>query len=142
MRPLTYRIAKPAIPVLNRPLLSYALRLLDRAGVDHAAVNQHHLPESVDAVLRRWTPKGMKVTTFQEESLLGTAGGMKNAAAVLQDGGPFLLSNGDFVFDVDPARILEVHRKAGAVATMVLLPDQEHKGYNPVDVVDGRGERG
>ena len=65
MRPLTYRLAKPAIPVLNRPLLSYGLRLLRQAGVRHAAVNAHHLPESVDEVLRAWTPKGMEVTLFR-----------------------------------------------------------------------------
>ena len=30
MRPLTHRIAKSALPVLNRPLLSYSLQLMSR----------------------------------------------------------------------------------------------------------------
>ncbi|MGD8376017.1 MAG: NDP-sugar synthase [Acidobacteriota bacterium] len=138
MRPLTHRLAKPAIPVLNRPLVGYGLRMLHRAGVDHAAVNLHHLPETVEAILEPWTPEGMQVTTFRERNLLGTAGGVKNAESVLRGDGPFLLSNGDFVFDVDPEQVLVTHRASGAVATMVLLPYQEHKGYHPVEVVEGR----
>ena len=138
MKPLTYRVAKPAIPALNRPLLSYGLRMLQRGGVTQAAVNTHHLPSTVEQVLKDWTPQGMQTTVFHEESLLGTAGGMKNAESIVGGDGPFFLSNGDFVFDVDLAEVLETHRKAGAVATMVLVPFQEHKGYAPVEVVDGR----
>lgn len=138
MKPLTYRLAKPAIPALNRPLLSYGLRMLQRGGVTQAAVNTHHLPPTVEQVVKDWTPQGMKTTLFHEESLLGTAGGLKNAESVVGGDGPLFLSNGDFVFDVDPAAVLETHRKAGAVATMVLVPYDEHKGYAPVEVVDGR----
>ena len=138
MGPLTLRMAKPAIPALNRPLLSYPLELLRRGGVREAAVNLHHLPDTVESVVKGWTPAGMKVTLFREETLLGTAGGLKNASSVLAGEGPFFLSNGDFVLDVEPADVLETHRKAGAAATMVLLPLQEHKGYQPVEVVDGR----
>lgn len=137
MRPLSFRLAKPALPVLNRPLLSYALGLLHRGGVRHAAVNLHHLPDTVEGVVRAWTPKGMKVDLFREETLLGTAGGIKNAERVLADG-PFLLSNGDYLIDIDPKAVLETHRRSGAAATMVLLPFQEPSGYAPVEVVDGR----
>ena len=137
MRPLTYRIAKTVIPVLNRPLISYALRTLGRAGVTHAAVNLHHLPETVEAAVQRHTPRGMQVSLFREEKLLGTAGGVRNAESVLRDG-TFLVTNGDFVFDVDPAEVIDTHRRSGAVATMVVLPFQEHLGYQPVEVVDGR----
>jgi mannose-1-phosphate guanylyltransferase len=137
MRPLSYRMAKTAMPVLNRPLVSYALRVLSRAGVEHTAVNLHHLPDTVERAVRRCTPDGMEVTVFREETLLGTAGGVRNAESVLRNG-VFLLTNGDFVFEVEPAEVLETHRKSGAVATMVLLPFQEHLGYRPVEVIDGR----
>jgi NDP-sugar pyrophosphorylase family protein len=138
MRPLTYRIAKPAIPVLNRPLLGYALAMLRRAGVTKVAVNLHHLPETVTPVIDRWTPDGMEVVAFREETLLGTAGGVKNAERVLAGDGPFFLSNGDFLLDVDPAAVLKTHRRARAAATLVLVPFQEHMGYQPVEVVEGR----
>jgi len=137
MRPLSYRLAKPAIPVLNRPLVSYALRTLQRAGVRRAAVNLHHLPDTLEPVVRACTPKGMEVDLFREERLLGTAGGARNAATVLR-GGPFFLTNGDFVLDVDPSETLAVHKRMGAVATMVLVPYEDQLGYSPVEVADDR----
>ena len=57
MRPLTLLRAKPALPVLNRPLLHWTMDRLARAGVRDVVVNLHHLPETVTAVLgtgRRW----------------------------------------------------------------------------------------
>ena len=137
MRPLSHRLAKPALPVLNRPLVSFALDLFRRAGVKRAAVNTHHLPATIEAALEQWTPPGMRIERFHEERLLGTAGGVKNAESTLA-GGPFLLSNGDFVLDVDPQEVLAAHRRSGAAATMVLLPYQEHSGYAPVEAIDGR----
>jgi len=137
MRPLSHRLAKPALPVLNRPLLSFALDLFRRAGVAQAAVNTHHLPATIETALKDWTPPGMRVETYHEERLLGTAGGVKNAESTLA-GGPFLLSNGDFVLDVDPKEVLQTHRRSGAAATMVLLPFQEHSGYAPVEAIDGK----
>jgi len=137
MRPLTHRLAKPALPVLNRPLLSFALRLLGRAGVTRAAVNVHRLPKTIEAVLPECTPEGMEVELFHEENLLGTAGGIRNAESVLRNG-PFFLTNSDYLLDVEPEEVLETHRSRGAAATMVLLPFQERAGYAPVEVVDGR----
>jgi mannose-1-phosphate guanylyltransferase len=137
MQPLSCRMAKPALPVLNRPLLSYALRLLHRGGVQRVAINQHHLPDTVEKVARQWAPAGMELEFFHEEEILGTGGGVKNAESLLGQG-PFLLSNGDFLLQMDPAAALETHRRSGAAATLVLFPFQEHLGYTPVWVADGR----
>ena len=47
MRPLTSRIAKPALPVLNRPLVHWTLERLAAAGVTDVIVNLHHRPATV-----------------------------------------------------------------------------------------------
>jgi NDP-sugar pyrophosphorylase family protein len=137
MRPLTCRTAKPALPVLNRPLLSFAMDLLHRAGVRRAAVNLHHLPATVEQVVEERAPRGMEITFFREEEILGTGGGLKNAESMLRDG-PFLVCNGDFVLQTNPASALEAHRNAGAAVTLVVVPYQEHLGYTPVWVADGK----
>ena len=51
MRPLTLLRAKPALPVLNRPLLHWTMESLARAGVRDVVVNLHHLPETVQAAI-------------------------------------------------------------------------------------------
>ncbi len=47
MQPLSSLRAKPALPVLNRPLLHWTLERLARHGVTDVVVNLHHLPETV-----------------------------------------------------------------------------------------------
>ncbi len=137
MRPLTCRLAKPALTVLNRPLLSHAMELLHRGGVQRVAVNLHHLPETVEQVVKDWAPQGMEITFFREEEILGTAGGLKNAESNLQDG-PFLVCNGDFLLQMNPAAAIQTHRESGATATLVVVPHRKHLSYTPVWVEDGQ----
>ena len=57
MRPLTLLRAKPALPVLDRPLLHWTLDALAAAGVREVAINTHHLPATVRKAVgsgRRW----------------------------------------------------------------------------------------
>jgi len=137
MRPLTCRLAKPALTVLNRPLLSHAMELLHRGGVQRVAVNLHHLPETVEQVVKDWAPQGMEITFFREEEILGTAGGLKNAESILQDG-PFLVCNGDFLLQMNPAAAVHTHLDSGATVTLVVVPHRKHLNYTPVWVEDGK----
>src|SRR5690606_1671417 len=43
LRPLTERLPKPVVPLLNRPLASYSLERLAALGVQEVAINTHHL---------------------------------------------------------------------------------------------------
>lgn len=46
LRPLTDRLPKPLIPVINRSLITWAFDALLAAGVTEFLVNTHHLPEA------------------------------------------------------------------------------------------------
>ena len=62
MRPLTLLRAKPALPVMNRPLLHWTLELLARNGVTEVMINTHHLPFTVREAVgdgRRVRPAGV-----------------------------------------------------------------------------------
>ena len=51
LRPLTYFRAKAAVPLLNRPLLSYSLQLFRQVGIESVMINLHHLPDTVSEAL-------------------------------------------------------------------------------------------
>jgi NDP-sugar pyrophosphorylase family protein len=123
LRPLTSVIPKPLVPIANRPLLEYTFALLAGAGVREAIVNTHHLPDSFEQGLRSLDASGLALHLSRERRILGTAGGLKKAESFL-DGGTFLMLNGDFLVDIDLLRVLDFHKKQGASATMVLLPDE------------------
>jgi NDP-sugar pyrophosphorylase family protein len=131
MRPLTRRRAKPVLPVLNRPLLHWTLELLARHGVTECLVNLHHRPETVVAAVGDGRRLGLRVRYSHEPRILGTGGGPRKVRDLLGDE-PFLLVNGDVLFDFDLARLLARHRAAGAQATLALKSNPDPGTYSAV----------
>ncbi len=138
LRPLTDRRAKPLVPVGDRPALAHVLERLREAGVPHAVVNAHHLAAQVGAFVRA---QAWDVRLSEEVDLLGTAGGLQHAAALLGPGDA-LVWNGDILADVDVREVVEAH---AARATLVVQPLPPGQGPVGVDaeglVVRLRDER-
>jgi mannose-1-phosphate guanylyltransferase len=136
MRPLTLVKAKPVLPVMNRPLLHWTLDLLKRSGVEDVMINLHHLPESVMEAIGSGRDFGLRVTYSQEPKILGTGGGPRKVREFFGDE-PFILVNGDMVFDLDLRSLVERHRRAGARATLALRPNPDPKRYPPIRTARG-----
>jgi len=136
MRPLTLLRAKPALPVLNRPLLHWTLDLLAHHGVTEVVINVHHLPATVMRAVGDGRDFGLDVTWSRERRILGTGGGPRKVRAFFGDE-PFFLVNGDVVFDFDLTDMLERHRAAGARATLALAANPEPRRYS--SIVTGAG---
>ena len=137
MRPLSDLLPKPALPVLNRPLLHSTLELLARHGFKDVIVNTHHLPESVERAVGSGRRFGLRVRYSYEPDLLGSGGGPRKVREFFGDE-PALLVNGDCVFDFDLARLVRRHLESGARATLALKPNRDPRRYRPV-VTDRAG---
>ena len=136
MRPLTQLKAKPALPVLNRPLIHWTLDLLAHHGVTDVVINLHHLPRTVVQAVGSGRDFGLQVTWSRERRILGTGGGPRRVRDFFGDE-PFFLVNGDVVFDFDLTDLLERHRAAGARATLALVANPEPRRYS--SIVTGAG---
>ena len=135
--PLTLHQAKPAIPVLGRPISIQILHRLGMFGVEEAVLNLHHQAESIKSALGgRVVPGLPNVRYSHEEALLGTAGGIRRAAPLLRDGEPVVVCNSDCLSDIDVGAALDAHRRSGCCATLVLAPARA--GYSSVQT-DARG---
>lgn len=131
MRPLTLLRAKPVLPVLNRPLLHWTLERLHRHGVTDVVVNLHHLPDTVRAAVGDGSAFGLRVRYSFEETILGRGGGPR----IVRDffgSEPFLLVNGDVVFDFDLTSLVRLHLVSRARATLALVPNTDTRIYGPV----------
>src|SRR6267378_1923669 len=113
MWPLTEERAKPSLPLINRPLIAHTLEHLARHGVKEAVMKVHYSEEPV---------------------ILGTAGGLKKAEPFLKDSGSFFMVNSDSISDCDLTAVLHKHREAGALATMVLMPQDPRADYGIVEM--------
>ncbi len=133
MAPLTLSIPKPALPVLGRPIVLQIARWLDGAGVEEIAINLHHRAEIVQATLKpELGALRPRVHYFLEPLVLGTAGGLANAAGLLRGSEQIVVVNSDALTDLDLAAAVDAHRRSGMPATIVLVPARE--GYGRVDV--------
>ncbi|MEW6363052.1 MAG: NDP-sugar synthase [Acidobacteriota bacterium] len=135
MRPLSDILAKPAIPVGARSLIQWSLLHLESQGVEEVVINLHHLPESIRARVGDGSEFGLRVSYSFEPDILGTAGGLAQAANHFADQDLFLMVNADCLFDLDLRAAVQAHRDSGAIATMVLVPLRG--SYAPVELADG-----
>lgn len=126
LRPLTEQRPKPLLRFLDRPIAEYAVGVLEAAGVRHLGVNAHHLPERVErwlADLEASRDGALRTTLAPEPTLLGTGGGARSVyQAMGAPRGTVAVMNGDIVADVDLNKLWKVHRRSGAVATLLTIP--------------------
>jgi len=116
LRPVTYSIPKPMVPVLGRPLMEHAVRLLTRHGFREAIANLHWFPETIEGRFGDGSAFGMELSYSREEKLLGTAGGVRNVAEFLGDS--FLVVAGDALTDIDFGAMREFHESHDGLVTM------------------------
>jgi mannose-1-phosphate guanylyltransferase len=131
LRPLTVSTAKPALPILGRPLLAYTLSVLERSEVRDVVINLHHQPENLRRILSTLKGNHLQVHTSHEPEILGTGGGLKKVEEILQDD-TFFLINGDTLVDVDLDELAGWHRENKAEATLLLRPKPTGSNYTGI----------
>jgi len=122
LRPLTDTRPKALAEVDGRRLLEHVLRRLVEAGVTEVIINLHHLGGQIPPFLEQQGAFGLGRVAYSEEPvLLGTGGGLKQAAWFFDDRQPFLVHNVDVLSDVDLGSLLREHRDSSALASLVVM---------------------
>jgi mannose-1-phosphate guanylyltransferase/mannose-1-phosphate guanylyltransferase/phosphomannomutase len=125
LRPLTYEITKPMVPVLDRPVMAHILDLLDSHGFERVIANLHYFPDSISDYF------GERMSYRFEPELLGTAGGVRACADFFGEE-PFLVISGDALTDIDLTAFAARHREAGGVATLAVKKVADTREYGVV----------
>jgi mannose-1-phosphate guanylyltransferase len=138
LRPLTYELPKPMVPILGRPVMEHILRLLARHGFDDVIANLHYFPDLIRGRFGDGSDYGIRLVYSFEPELMGTAGGVRHARAHFGDE-TFLVISGDALTDIDLTALWEAHKRKGGIATLALrrVDDPSELGVVIVDE-DGR----
>jgi NDP-sugar pyrophosphorylase family protein len=137
LRPLSFVRAKAALPIGDRAIIQRILQWLAGQGVDDAVLNLHHLPHTITRMVGDGTAERVRVRYSWEMPVLGSAGGPRRALPLLASP-TFLIVNGDTLTNVDVGRLVDAHRRSGALITMAVIPNTEPAKYGGV-VADDRG---
>lgn len=132
LKPLTLETPKVLLPVGGVPLICHTLSWLRRYGISEVAINLYHLGEKIMDFLGTGSPWDMEIAYSIEESLLGTAGGVKRVECFFD--GNFVVVYGDVLTDLDLSAMFQLHQAGKAMATLALLEVPNPVGAGVVKV--------
>ena len=135
LRPLTSDVPKPAVTLVDRPFLAYAIEWLAAHGVAEIVLACGFLPEVLREALGDEEERaGVRITYVAEPEPLGTAGAIRFAAEAIGDRleDRFFALNGDVLADLDLSALMRTHQERGARATIGLHPVDDSSAYGLV----------
>lgn len=146
LRPLTDEVPKALVEVGGMPMLEAVARRLQAAKVTELIVNVHHHAEKV---VRFCEPLSKRLrlpiaVSREDDLLLDTGGGIKNAEWFFDPGQSFLVHNADVLSDVDLRALWTAHAKSGALATLAVMerPSKRLLAFSPDGRLLGRAAEG
>lgn len=137
--PLTQCVPKPLVPIANRPVMDILFEKLLDVSVKDVIANTHYLS---DKIVKRYKNNklGINFSHVYEETLSGTAGGVKKCQFFFDEGEDFLVLSADGLTNADLEAGLRAHKKSGAIATIgikkIAMEEIPHFG---VVVTDRKG---
>jgi len=140
LRPLTSDVPKPAVTLVDRPFLAYAIEWLAAHGVTEVVLACGFLPDVLREALRDEEQRaGVKITYVAEPEPLGTAGAIRFAADSLGDRleDRFFALNGDVLADLDLSALLRAHEERDVSGTIGLYPVEDSSAYGLVRCDEG-----
>lgn len=123
------KLPKPLVLVGQRPLISYSLRLVKKAGFSEVVANVHHRAEEIKKRIGDGSDYQLKIRWVYEPEILGTGGAIKNANKIYPADN-WLVLNSDTIIDLDLNLPLEFYFSNKPMAVMVLSGIKDKK-FNP-----------
>lgn len=115
LRPFTFSIPKPLLPVGEKPILELILEKLRALDIREITMTLGYGAELIEAYFGDGGKFGVDISYTRETKPLGTAGPLK---LIQNPKEPFLVMNGDILTDLDFAKMLRFHRRNGASMTI------------------------
>lgn len=133
MRPISWDIPKPLIPVMNIPSICYSVMLLKEAGINNIICNLHYKGDEIINYFKANDFFGIDIAFSMEDQILGTGGGLKKCERYLKDD-LFIVLNSDVIIDIELDDVIEYHNKNSSPATIVLHKTSDAKNIGSVGV--------
>lgn len=130
LRPLTCDCPKPMLHLMGKPLMEYALQLLQKYGITEIGATLGYLPDAIMDYFGDGEDFGAHLHYYIEKIPLGTAGSVKQAQDFLNE--RFIVLSGDGITDINLSAALRFHEQKGALATLVLQKSARPQEYGMV----------
>jgi NDP-sugar pyrophosphorylase family protein len=128
LRPYTISVAKPMVPILNKPILEYSINLLRSYGIRDILITTCYKSNTIKEYFGNGSRFNVNITYLEERKPLGTAGGVFLAKHLLEE--PFLVLSGDAFTNIPIDQVIHFHQIKKAAMTLVSkeVPDPREYG--------------
>ncbi len=134
LRPITYSIPKPLVPIAGKPCIDYTINSYYKAGVRNVIITTGYKFESLIMGVLKFKNEDQNVLFSVEKEAAGTAGSVKLVREFLDD--TVIVGSGDTLVDFDISDMLEFHRKNKAKITIGLTNVDDPSQFGIVELKD------
>ena len=142
MRPLTYTIPKPLLPIGERPILEEIVRSLREFGLCDLVIAVGYRADLIETYFRDGSHLGVHIEYCREAEPLGTAGPLAlirtQFGATAKPDDSLLVMNGDLLTELDVQALIDFHGQGGQEITLVT---RDYQLRHPYGVIDLDGDR-
>jgi mannose-1-phosphate guanylyltransferase len=134
LMPLTSKTPKPMLQVAGVPFTEHQIRKAAQAGISEIVLATSYKAELFEPYFGDGRKFGIKIKYAVEESALGTGGGIRNAAALLDDCDQVVIFNGDVLSGHDLSAQIQFHINNKAEVTLYLTKVTDARAYGCVEL--------
>ncbi len=133
LRPYTYAIPKPLLPIGERPVLDVLLHRLKLTGVTDVALCLGYMAPLISAFVGEGERWDLNVSCVVEQEPLGTAGPLQLIHNLPEH---FIVANGDTLTDLDFKQLHAFHRERESWLTAFAPEIEDLTDYGILDIED------
>src|SRR6516162_3255905 len=142
LRPLTYTIPKPLLPVGEHPILEEIVTRLKGFGLREIIMAVGYRAELIETYFRDGAHLGVHIEYAHEFQPIGTAGPLalvrKQFGHTAREGDSLLVMNGDLLTEIDMRSLIDFHKERGNDVTVVT---RDYQLKHPYGVIELDGDR-
>lgn len=118
LRPYTYNIPKPMLPLGKHPILEFVINNLKRNGLTDITITLGYLKDQIIDYFGDGSKFGVRIEYAVEERRMNTAGSLVPILNELDD--TFLVAMGDHLTNINLRKMIEYHEEKRNIATIGL----------------------
>ncbi len=120
IRPFSFSIPKPLLPVGHKPILEILLHSLREQGVREVILAVGYRADLIRAYVMQCKIPGLRIHFVEEKKRMGTAGPLRLAKIHIKKSESFLAMNSDILTRLPYRRLWSFHHKIHADVTVVV----------------------
>ncbi len=132
LRPLTYAVPKPMLPLGSKPILEVTLSRMKEQGFKKFYLMVNYKAEMISSYFGSGSSFGVEIIYIQEREKRGTAGPLSELKGKVDT--PFVVMNSDLLTDLNFSNLMKFHSDQSADLTVALKRVDRKVSYGVVDL--------